>query len=83
MNSKHMDFQKKTMLALGCSVDSNLVYAVALCSACQKEKRRMSRRIGSTGASDPGTEGSSENERWIEQEDGWTLSCMGELPEIQ
>ena len=81
MNFKHMDFQKKTMLALVVLLIVILVYAVAFAAPVRRKSEECQEELVQTERQIREQKDLSENKRWIEQEMDGLPFRMEELPE--
>lgn len=81
MNFKHMDFQKKTMLALVVLLIVILVYAVAFAAPVRRKNEECQEELVQTERQIREQKDLSENKRWIEQEMDGLPFRMEELPE--
>ena len=81
MNFKHMDFQKKTMLAPVVLLIVILVYAVAFAAPVRRKSEECQEELVRTERQIREQKDLSENKRWIEQEMDGLPFRMEELPE--
>ena len=81
MNFKHMDFQKKTMMALVVLLIVILVYAVVFAAPVRRKSEEFQEELVRTERQIREQKDLSENKRWIEQEMDGLPFRMEELPE--